>query len=493
MSIVLVANRAPLRPTPEGGWAPALGGLASALLPVLEARGGAWVAMQPPGEDTPAVQHVPAADASALDASAPGFTVRRVALDAVEFDAYYQGMANQVLWPVAHYLVEQVAPERSFRNAYRSVNRRFTHAALDAARVAERPDGGPPPRFWVHDYHLMLVPEGLRAACPDARVGFFWHVPWPAPEVFRIVPSARALLRGMLGADLVGFHTQGYAENFRESARDLLGARVRGASVEWEGRLVHTGAHPIGIDVDAFEGLGHAETTRDAAQALRADLGNARILLGVDRLDYTKGLLLRLEAFERFLELYPDWHERVALYQVATPSRTGVPAYDRLKRDVDEAVGRINGRFARGAWIPVRYRYQSFAPDELAVLYRAADVGLVTPLRDGMNLVAHEFAAVSGGPGGVDAPGALVLSELTGAADYLDGAILVNPYDADGLARTIRAALDLSADEKRARLVQMKAAVRRLNVHDWAATFLDALGESPTAPVAAPVPAPVAA
>jgi len=479
VSLVLLANRAPLRPTPDGGWAPALGGLATALLPVLDAHGGAWIAMSEPGDEN-LPRHAGAPPVQDVPGDAAGFTLYRVPLSADEVEAYYQGMANRVLWPVSHYLVHHVEPERSFRDAYRAVNDRFVAAALEAA-----PPGA---RFWVHDYHLMLAPEGLRAARPDARIGFFWHVPWPAPEVFRIVPSARALLRGVLGADRIGFHTEGYAENFREAARDLVGARLDGTAVEWQGRRIETAAHPIGIDVESFEAMADDPQTIREAHALRADLGgmhhgDVQLVLGIDRLDYTKGLLLRLEAFERFLELYPELHDRVILYQVATPSRTGVPAYDRLKRDVDEAVGRINGRFSRGAWVPVIYRYRSFAPDELAVLYRAADVGLVTPLRDGMNLVAHEFAAVSGGSRGTDQPGALVLSELTGASDYLDGAIRVNPYDTDALALALHQALHLTLDERRERIAPLKATVRRLNVHDWAAGFLDALG---TAPEAAP-------
>ncbi len=458
MSLVLVANRAPIRQTPDG-WEPSLGGLASALLPVLEDRGGAWVAMQAPDEETPLVQRYPE--------DGPSFTVRRVPLEEREYEAYYQGMANRVLWPLAHYLVEHVEPERSFRDAYRAVNRRFAHAALDVARQAIR-EGAAVPRFWVQDYHMMLVPEMIRTGLPDAEIGFFWHVPWPASEVFRIVPSARTLLRGLLGADLLGFHTEGYAENFRESARDLLGAEVDGETVIWEGRRCRAESHPIGIDVDRFQALADRPETAQEAAALREELGVDHLVLGVDRLDYTKGLLLRMEAFERFLETYPEMHGNVTLMQIATPSRTGVPAYDRLRRDMDEISGRINGRFAQGAWAPVRYRYQSFTQEELAVYYRAADVAFVTPLRDGMNLVAHEFATVS-------ERGALVLSELTGAADYLDGAILVNPYDADGLARSLHDALALPDAERRQRLGRMKEAVQRLNVHDWARRFLASL------------------
>lgn len=461
MSLVLVANRAPIRPT-STGWAPALGGLASALLPVLEAQGGAWVAMQEPGERTPLSQRYPDDD--------PRFTVRRVPLEEPEYAAFYQGMANRVLWPLAHYLVEHVEPERTFRDAYRAVNRRFAHAALDVAR-----EQGGAVQFWVQDYHMMLVPETIRSAREGAQIGFFWHVPWPASEVFRIVPSATALLRGVLGSDLIGFHTEGYAENFRESARDLLGAEIDAEGVYWEGRHVRVEAHPIGIDVERFVAFGERPETQAKAEALVEELGDVQIVLGVDRLDYTKGLLLRMEAFERFLELYPEVHGRVTLLQVATPSRTGVPAYDRLRRDMDEITGRINGRFAQGAWAPVRYRYRSFTQEELAVLYRAADVAFVTPLRDGMNLVAHEFAAVS-------ERGALVLSELTGAADYLDGAVFVNPYDAEGMARSLREALDLPDDDRRRRLANLRAVVERLDVHVWAERFLASLDGRPAPP-----------
>ncbi|MGB3544765.1 alpha,alpha-trehalose-phosphate synthase (UDP-forming), partial [Rubrivirga sp.] len=379
MSLVLVANRAPVRQTPTG-WAPSLGGLASALLPVLENQGGAWVAMQPPGEETPLRQTYPEMD--------PAFSIRRVPLEADEYTAFYEGMSNRVLWPLLHYLVEHVEPDRSFRDAYRAVNRRFAHAALDVSR--ETTDT---PTYWIQDYHMMLVPETIRASQPEARIGFFWHVPWPASEVFRVLPSAKALLRGMLGSNLIGFHTEGYAENFRESARDLLGATIEGTAVVLEGHRCRAESHPIGIDVDRFEGLARRPEVALEADNFRSDLGVDHIVLGVDRLDYTKGLLLRMEAFERFLELYPERHETVSLVQIATPSRTGVPAYAKLKRDLDEASGRINGRFGRGAWAPVRYRYQSFDQPELAAFYRAADVAFVTPLRDGMNLVAHEYVA----------------------------------------------------------------------------------------------------
>ncbi len=454
MSLVLLANRAPIRPT-EDGWVPGLGGLATALLPVLEERGGAWIAMREPDEDAPLTQPYPEAD--------PRFTVHRVPLDAEAFEGYYNGMANRVLWPLSHYLVDHAEPDRVFWETYQAVNERFAEAALEAARGDAR--------FWVQDYHLMLVPEKLRAARPDAPIGHFWHIPWPAPEVLRILPSARPLLRGMLGADLVGFHTEGYAENFRESARDLLGADIDGTTIHWEGRTIRAEAFPIGIDAARFEAMGVSEETARDAERLREAIGAELLVAAVDRLDYTKGLLLRLDAFEAFLHRYPEMHGRVALVQIATPSRTGIETYDQLKREVDEAVGRINGAFSEGNWEPIRYRYRAFDQAELAVLYRAADVAFVTPLRDGMNLVAHEFAAASR----LERPGALVLSELTGAADYLDGAITANPYDTEGLALALYEALTLDAEARAQRLARMKAAVRRLDVHGWADRFLKAL------------------
>ncbi|HYE95259.1 MAG TPA: trehalose-6-phosphate synthase [Rubricoccaceae bacterium] len=455
MSLVLLANRAPLRATADG-WAPAIGGLATALLPVLNAQGGAWVAMREPDDEAPLRQAYPKDD--------PRFTVHRVVLDAAAFEGYYQGMANRVLWPLAHYLIEHTEPDRAFYEAYKTANRQFAEAALAAA-----PEGA---HFWVHDYHLMLVPALLRQARPDARIGHFWHVPWPAPEVLRILPSARSLVRGMLGADLVGFHTAGYAENFREAARDLLGAVIEGERVRWENRTVCVEAHPIGIDVAEFEALGAAAETARLASVVREEAGVERLIVGVDRLDYTKGLLSRLAAFERFLQEHPEWHRRVTLFQVATPSRTGIPAYDQLKREVDETVGRINGQYAEGTWVPVRYRYRAYGAEELAALYRAADVALITPLRDGMNLVAHEFVAT-------DDDGVLILSELTGAADYLTGAVLVNPYDTDGLIHALHTALTMPEEERRQRLAMMKAAVRRLEVHAWAERFLESLDERP--------------
>ena len=303
--LIIVANRAPIRES-DGEWQPSIGGLATALLPVLEEHGGVWVSMQE--GDAPERQPYPA--------DAPHFTIRRVPMSEEEHSNYYEGMANSVLWPVSHYLLQHLALERAFIEDYRRINRRFADAVLEEA--------GPRDTIWVQDYHLMLLPGMVREALPESTIAHFWHIPWPAMEVFRILPWARELIRGLLGCDLIGFHVQEYVDNFRETAQILLGAELTEHGVRWEGREVRVEAHPIGIDVAYFEQTAASEPVRRQAEQLREESAVDFMLLGVDRLDYTKGILARLHAFEQFLERYPEYHERVSFYQIATPSRTGV-------------------------------------------------------------------------------------------------------------------------------------------------------------------------
>lgn len=456
MRLIITANRAPIRKTKEG-WSPSIGGLATALLPVLRAQGGVWVAMKE-DEDLPVRQAYPA--------GAPQFVVRRIPLTDEEQQNYYYGMANRVLWPVSHYMIHHVELEPAFMRDYRRVNERFAEAVIEEYR--------PEDSIWIQDYHLMLAPLYIRQARSDARIAQFWHIPWPAMEVFRILPWARELVRGMLGCDLIGFHVEEYVENFLESARVLLGAPVVGGRIHWEGREVRVEAHPIGIDVERFERMSVDEAVQRTAASIREEIRAEKLIIGIDRLDYTKGILSRLHAFEKFLETYPAYHGRVTFLQVATPSRTEVESYKQLKREVDEAVGRINGLFAQDDWVPVHYRYRSYTQEELCGFYRAADVALITPLRDGMNLVTQEYVAAS--PDGV-----LVLSELTGAAYLLPEALQVNPYDLEGLAATLREALEMPDDERRERFVQLKETVRTLDVHRWADGFLESFANRTTA------------
>lgn len=449
MRLIIAANRAPIRQTPEG-WAPSIGGLATALLPVLEEQGGVWVSMKEKPDIATRLEY-PLED--------PRLVVRRIDITEEELGNYYDGMSNRVLWPVSHYMIHHLDMEQDFMRDYRRVNRRFADAVVEEYREGDY--------IWIQDYHLMTAPEHIRAALPGATIAHFWHIPWPAMEVFRILPWARELIRGLLGCDLIGFHVEEYVENFLESARVLLGARVQGNQIHWEGRTIRVEAHPIGIDVASFEEMARLPDVRETARGIREEIGNAKLIIGIDRLDYTKGILTRLLAFERFLEENPAYHGRVAFFQIATPSRTEVESYKQLKRDVDEAVGRINGHFAQDDWVPVHYRYRTYTQEELCAFYQAADVALITPLRDGMNLVVQEFVAASD-------HGVLVLSELTGAAYLLPEALQVNPYDQEGLVNALRDAIEMPEEEQQQRLAQLKESVAGLDVHRWASGFLTA-------------------
>jgi len=428
-----------------------VGGLATALLPVLESQGGVWIGM---GEDPDLPVHQP------YPAEDPTFKVRRVPLSSSELDNYYYGMANRVLWPVSHYMIQHLELKDPFITTYRDVNRKFAEAVLE--------ESGGDDFIWFQDYHLMLAPRIVREARPDAVIGHFWHIPWPAMEVYRILPWSRELLRGMLGCDLIGFHVEEYVENFIESARVLLGAEVSGNRIYWEGHATRVEAHPIGIEVDRFKRMASSEDVQEQVDTLRGRFNTEHVVIGIDRLDYTKGVISRLLAFEQFLQENPAYHGKVTFYQIATPSRTKVASYQQLKREVDEAVGRINGQFARDDWVPVNYRYRTYTQRELCAYYRAADAALITPLRDGMNVVTQEFITATEN-------GVLILSELTGAAYLLPEALQVNPYDQNGLAASIKEALEMPLNEKRERLSGLKATIEALDVHNWADKFMHSM------------------
>jgi trehalose 6-phosphate synthase len=452
LSLTVVANRVPIRET-DDGWETSVGGLTTALLPVLEEQGGVWVGM---GENPERPERQP------FPAENPNFLVRRVPLSQDELDGYYYGMANRVLWPVSHYLIQHLELNETFIETYRHVNRRFADAVLE-----ETEEGGDE-MIWIQDYHQMLSPGRIREKRPEATIGQFWHIPWPAMEIFRILPWSRELLRGMLGCDLIGFHVEEYVDNFLESVETLLDAEVDGNVVRYQGHETRAEAHPIGIEVDRFEEMADDESIGQEAEKFRERMGADNIVIGIDRLDYTKGIHSRMLAFEEFLEENPAYHGNVSFFQIATPSRTELESYQKIRREVDEVVGRINGRFARDSWVPVNYRYRTYTQYELCAFYRAADAALITPLRDGMNVVTQEFITAS-------QDGVLILSELTGAAYLLPEALQVNPYDQSGLARAIKEALEMPADEKTERLGGLKDTVRDLDVHNWADGFLDVL------------------
>ncbi len=410
----------------------------------MESRGGAWVGWDG-GTDVP----------SRLDELDVNLVA--VPLTRREVDAYYHGFANRTLWPLFHALVEQPTFDRSWWDAYRVVNGRFAEAD-DAGNSAFR---------WVHDYHLLLVPDLLRRRGAPGRIGFFLHVPFPPVEVFARMPWRARVLEGILGADVVSFHTTAYRENFLRTCVQLLdGVEVDGGELRLrDGRRVRTEAHPISIDARDFALRAQLPGVERHLRGLRRQFNRRRVMLGVDRLDYTKGIPERLRAIELLLELRPELRGQIAFIQVAVPSRGEIREYRQLRAAVEQLVGRINGRFTEpGQDVPVHYLYRGVTAERLLAYYRLADVGVVTPLQDGMNLVAKEYVTVQSATGG---SGALVLSEFAGAVEELPEALPCNPFDLEGLTGTLSLALELEEPDRRRRLATMAATIQRHDVFAW--------------------------
>jgi trehalose 6-phosphate synthase len=456
---VVVANRLPvdLEKLPDGGkrWKRSPGGLVTALEPMLRAREGAWIGW--PG--------VPDVDVEPLVED--GLQLHPVNLSAAEVENYYEGFSNGTLWPLYHDVVAPPAFHRHWWQAYVTVNERFAdYTAKVAAEGAT---------VWVQDYQLQLMPGMLRELRPDLKIGFFLHIPMPPVELFMQLPWRARIIEGLLGADVIGFHTAGGMRNFRWLATRLANAspvRNRTSEVTVGRRTVKLGAFPISIDSAQLDELSRTDAVKKRAAQIREDLGNPKkIILGVDRLDYTKGIDVRLNAFHELLEEYRVTVEDAVMIQLATPSRERVEHYQRMRDDIELAVGRINGEYAKVGRPAVHYLHQSLPREELAAFFLAADVMLVTPLRDGMNLVAKEYVACRHDLGGV-----LVLSEFAGAAAELTSALLVNPHDMDGVKETLYAALTIEPQESRKRMRTLRKQVLTHDVDRWARSFLQALG-----------------
>ncbi|MCW2525003.1 MAG: hypothetical protein JWO63_3338, partial [Frankiales bacterium] len=432
------------------------GGLVAALEPVMQKADGVWIGWA----GSPGTAPEP------FDAD--GMRLVAVELSTNEVRDYYEGFSNATLWPLYHDVIAPPEFHRSWWDTYVTVNRRFADVA--ASQAAEGAT------VWVHDYQLQLVPGMLRMLRPDLRIGFFNHIPFPGYEIFAQLPWRRQIVEGLLGADLIGFQRQADATNFLRACRRAAGLTTRGSSVrvpdaDGGARDVRAGAFPISIDADAFGDLARREDVKARSVEIRAALGDPDVvLLGVDRLDYTKGILHRLKAYGELLddgELLPP---QSVLVLVASPSRGRVEQYRRLREEVETTVGRINGEHGEVGNPPVHYLHHSYPKEEMAALYLAADVMLVTSLRDGMNLVAKEYVACRH-----DETGALVLSEFTGAADELGSAFLVNPHDIVGLKQAVLRASQVSPREARRRMRSMRRRVRERDVAYWAEHFLDAL------------------
>jgi trehalose 6-phosphate synthase len=453
--LVVVSNRGPFRRESGKRWVRSAGGLVTALDPVLQKRGGVWVSSKPARDF----------DSVTIDAPELAYELAHVALRGADRNGFYEGVSNAVLWPLLHGFEPTIQVGDASWPSYVSANQEFAQTALAAS--------GPRDLIWVQDYHLMLVPGLVRARRPKARIGWFCHIPWPPPDTFGILPWREDLLEGLLGADVLGFHLPEYAEHFRQCVRRFTSHRVTPAGIEHRGRTVKTVAQPIGIPVEELQALAVDPEIGEHAARIRDLTANRKLILGVDRLDYTKGIPERIAAFEALLRSDRTARTRYALVQVMVPSRTDVKAYADLKREIDRMVGDINGRYAETGYVPVHYLYRDLSRRALFAHYRAADVALVTPLRDGMNLVAHEYAAAR-----ADESGVLVLSEFAGAAKHLRGAVLVNPYDVESTATAIHRALTMEPGEMRERMRALRSDVMRLDVHRWADSCIAALEEA---------------
>ena len=460
--LIIVSNRLPVTTSLEDGHvqlAAASGGLATGLGSWQRQSAAVWVGW--PGD----FESYTTQQRAELDTLLAGAGVVPVRLSAGEIEQYYEGFSNRVLWPLLHYLLDRVPVDATGWEAYRLVNEKFAEATAAVAK--------PGNTIWVHDYQLMLLPAMLRERLPEARIGFFLHVPFPSSEVFRILPWRRQVLHGLLGADLVGFHTFSYLRHFLGALIHVEGLEADIDRVRFRHRIVRLGVFPMSIDTDAFETLAQDEEVIAESNAIRQEAGGRKILLGIDRLDYTKGIPRRLLAIERLLASDPEIRESIRYIQIAVPSRDNVDSYQTFRRQVEAAVGRINGAWGSIRSTPIHYMHRSIARPQMTALYRAADVMLVTPLRDGMNLVAKEFVASR-----VDGDGVLVLSEFAGAAAELGEAVVVNPYDVDATAESIRAALTMSETERRARMQHLRRRVSEYNVHHWASAFLEKLSDA---------------
>jgi trehalose 6-phosphate synthase/phosphatase len=460
--VLIVSNRLPITAQRSGqGFAidPSPGGLATGLRAAHERTQGWWIGWPGIGEDLVPEERQRLIDLLAERRLAPVF------LSSDELTRYYHGFSNEFLWPVFHYLTGQVPYRTRDWPVYQDVNRCFAEEVVRQYQPGDL--------IWVHDYHLMLVPRLVRQRLPEARIGYFLHIPFPAEEVYRTLPHREELLQGLLGADLIGFHTTIYLRHFASALLLLLGLQTAVDRVALDDRTVRLGVFPMGADAAHFASLADQPEVKEEVERVRA--GSEFTLVAIDRLDYTKGVPQRLLAYESLLHRHPELHGRVKLVNLAVPSRGQVRAYREFSREVNSLVGRINGAFATPSWVPLHYMVRSVPERELVALYKAADVMLVTPIRDGMNLVAKEYVASR-----TDERGVLVLSEYAGAAAELVEAVSTNPYDIDASAEAYYQALIMPGPEQERRMRGLRSRVMKNDVHRWVEQFLQNLEYLPT-------------
>lgn len=465
--LIIVSNRLPLvlRREKDGHWnaVPGSGGLVTALAPVLKDRGGLWIGW--PGTTGASGRGLEEFLASATRDF--GFTLKLVAITSEEEKKYYCGFANEISWPLFHDLASRCNFDPSYWTTYQKVNRKFARVIKEHLKGRNY--------IWVHDYHLMNVAQELRCLGLKDNIGFFLHIPFPPLDIFLRLPWRLQLLRSLLDYDLLGFQTLRDRRNFIQCVRTL----IKDVSVQGKGQVlalrlgdrdVRVGVFPISIDFREFASLASTKDVADRAWYIHQELPGVQIILGVDRLDYTKGIVEKLVAYRNALLRYPDLQEKVVLVQVVVPSRREIPKYRDLKIEIERLVGEINGQFTRTGWVPIHYLFRNVNRRDLVAYYRTAELALVTPFKDGMNLIAKEYCAAS-----VDENCVLILSEFAGAAAQLQkGALLVNPHDTEGVADAIYKAFKMSADERRQRMRKLRSFIKRQDIYSWVNAFLRA-------------------
>ncbi|RKD87734.1 bifunctional alpha,alpha-trehalose-phosphate synthase (UDP-forming)/trehalose-phosphatase [Mangrovibacterium diazotrophicum] len=467
--IHIVSNRLPLSiaQADDGfSFTPSVGGLATGMRSIYKEFGGQWIGWSGIPSDDLSEDQLNEIDERLVDENC-----KAVHLSSEEINLYYEGFSNNVIWPLFHYFAQYIEYNVDYWEAYKKVNQRFADQVLEVADEGDT--------IWVHDYQLLLVPQMIREKKPGVTIGFFLHIPFPSLEVFRILPWRKELITGMLGADLIGFHTYDYERHFFSSVRRLLGYEVSFNQIHMEDRIILGDAFPMGIDYDKFKSKAEEVFRKSLPEKseLHKELEkyflmspDRKLILSIDRLDYTKGIPNRIRAFEYFLEKYPEYRNKVTLIMLVVPSRAEVEQYKLLKSEIDELVGRINGRFGLINYTPIWYFYRSLPFDNLIELYSSSDVALVTPVRDGMNLVAKEYIASR-----VNQTGVMVISEMAGVAKELGEAIIINPNNEPEIADAIHQALMMPLDEQRQRMRILQQRISRYDVFKWAAEFVAAL------------------
>lgn len=462
--LVITSNRLPFVLERDGDtwrYKPGSGGLVTALAPVLRDRGGLWIGWPGTHETDDLTEPLEYASNKA------GFTMKAVPLNREEIDKYYIGLSNEVIWPLFHDLQAYCNFDPSYWDMYKKINKRF------AAVIAE--NTGENDFVWVHDYHLMNVAQELRAMKVTSKTGYFLHIPFPPLDIFVKLPWRAEILHALLAYDIIGFQTMRDRRNFTHCLRTLIGGvRVHGkgqvGTVQVRGRTLRVGAFPISIDYGAFRSLAESKEVADAAWYIHEDLPGVTIILGIDRLDYTKGIPYRLEAFRLLLARHPELHRKVTLVQVVVPSRRNIPMYQDLKIKIDRIVSEVNGEFTRSGWVPIHYIYRPLEKTELLAYYRTAETALITPLKDGMNIVAKEYCAAS-----IEEKGVLILSEFAGSAAQLHRwAITVNPYNIEEMADAMYRAYTMGEQEQKQRMRKMRQSIRRQDIYWWVNSFLEA-------------------